>query len=77
MNSEDEASGSEVESGSRSGSGSGSESDGVAGLAFASADASTKALSSFFINNSSEDEAPAYCFMAKAKVSSSKASYNL
>src|SRR3954465_12759245 len=69
MNSEDEASGSEAESGSRSGSGSGSESDGVAGLAFASADASTKASSSFFTNNSSEDETPAYCFMAKAKVS--------
>src|SRR3954463_1821180 len=74
MNSEAEASGSEVESGSRSRSG--SESDGVAGLAFASADASTKASSSFFTNNSSEDETPAYCFMAKTKVSSSKASYD-
>src|SRR3954470_19380091 len=74
MNSEAEASGSEAESGSRSGSG--SESDGVAGLAFASADALTKASSSFFTNNSSEDETPAYCFMAKAKVSSSKASYD-
>src|SRR3954462_5327163 len=74
MNSEDEASVSEAESDSRSGSG--SESDGVAGLAFASADASTKASSSFFTNNSSEDETPAYCFMAKAKVSSSKASYD-
>src|SRR3954467_14440357 len=76
MNSEEEAYGSEAESGSRSGSGSGSESDGVAGLAFASADASTKASSSFFTNNSSEDETPAYCFMAKANVSTSKASYD-
>src|SRR4051812_25771470 len=76
MNSHSEASGSEAESGSRSGSGSGSESDGVAGLAFALADASTKASSSFFTNNSSEDETPAYRFMAKAKVSSSKASYD-
>src|SRR3954469_12031596 len=75
MNSGSEASGFEAESGSRSGSGSGSESDGVAGLAFASAYASTKASSSFFTNNSSEDETPAYCFMAKAKVSSTKASY--
>ena len=74
MNSEDEVSGYESESGSRSGSG--FESNGVAGLAFASADASTKATSSFFTNNSSEDETPAYCFMAKAKVSSSKASYD-
>src|SRR3954462_9251252 len=74
MNSEDEASGSEAELGSRSGSG--SESDGVAGLAFSSADASTKASSSFFTNNNSEEEIPAYCFMAKAKVSSSKASYD-
>src|ERR1041385_6043793 len=74
MNSKDEASGSEAESGSRSGSG--SESDGVASLAFASADASTKASSSFFTNNSSEDETPAYCFMAKAKVSSSKSTYD-
>src|ERR1041385_5935229 len=65
MNSEDEASGSEAESGSRPGSG--SESDGVVGLAFASADASTKASSSFFTNNSSEDETPAYCFMAKRR----------
>ena len=76
MNSESEASGSEAESGSRSGSGSGSELDGVAGLAFASADASTKASRSFFTNNISEDETPAYCFMSKAKVSSSKASYD-
>src|ERR1041385_2157493 len=72
MNSEDEASGSEAESKSRSGSGSGSESDGVAGLAFAS----SKNSSSFFSNQSSEDESPAYCFMAKAKVSSSKNSYD-
>src|SRR4051812_48738002 len=70
MNSEDEASGSEAESNPRSGSG--SESDGVAGLAFAS----RKTSSSFFTNQSSEDESPAYCFMAKAKVSSSKNSYN-
>ena len=68
MNSEDEASGYEAESGSRSGSG--SESDGVAGLAFASRDVSAETSSSFFTNNSSEDETPAYCFMAKAKVSS-------
>src|SRR3954463_6434000 len=74
MKSEDEASGSEAHSGSRSGSG--SESDGVAGLAFASADALTKASSSFFTNNSSDDESPAYCFMAKAKVSSSKSNYD-
>src|SRR3954465_2419441 len=74
MNSENEASGSEAESGSRSGSG--SESDGVAGLAFASADASINASSSFFTNNSSEDESPAYCFMEKAKVSSSKVTYD-
>src|SRR3954469_13308509 len=72
MNSEDEASGSEAESNPRSGSGSGSESDGVAGLAFAS----SKTSSSFFTNQSSEDESPAYCFMAKAKVSSSKNSYD-
>src|SRR4051812_21220584 len=64
MNSGKEASGSEAQSGSRSASG--SESDGVAGLAFASANAS----SSFFTNNISEDEAHAYCFMAKSKVSS-------
>ena len=70
MNSEDEASGSEAESNSRSGSG--SESDCVAGLAFAS----NKTSSSFFTNQSSEDESPAYCFMAKAKVSSSKNSYD-
>src|ERR1041384_5976241 len=76
MNSDSEASGSEADSGSRSGSGSGSESDGVAGLAFASPNASTKGSSSFFTNNSSEDETPAYCFMAKAKISSSKASYD-
>src|SRR4051812_27879929 len=74
MNSEDEVSGSESESGSRCGSG--SESYGVAGSAFASANDSTKASSSFFTNNSSEDETPAYFFMAKAKVSSSKASYD-
>src|SRR4051812_10832608 len=74
MNSEDEASRSEDPSGSRSGSG--SESDGVAGLSFASADASAKASSLFFTNNSSEDESPAYCFMAKAKVSSSKVTYD-
>lgn len=75
MNSKDEASGSEAESEtrSRSGSGSGSESDGVAGLAFAL----TPASSSFFTNYSSEDETPAYCFMAKApKVSSAKANYD-
>ena len=82
MNSEEEASGSEAESESRSPYGSkaesgsrspsGSESDGVAGLAFASAGAS----SSFFTNHSSEDETPAYSFMAKAKVSSSKATYD-
>src|SRR3954471_14169538 len=76
MNSEEEASGSKAESHSRSGSGSGSESDGVAGLAFASEDAWAKASSSFFTNCSSEDETPAYCFMAKAKVSSTKASYD-
>src|SRR3954466_14854449 len=76
MNSGSEASGSEAETGSRSGSGSGAESDGVAGLAFASAYASTNASSSFFIDNSSEDETPAYCFMANAKISSSKASYD-
>src|SRR3954470_7389624 len=76
MNSEEEASGSEAESHSRSRSGSGSESDGVVGLAFSSEDASTKASSSFFTNYSSEDETPAYCFMAKAKVSSSQASYD-
>src|ERR1041385_4220868 len=74
MNSEDEASGSKAESGSRSGSG--SESDGVAGFASASTDASTNASSSFFTNNISEDETPAYCFMAKAKVSSSKVAYD-
>src|SRR3954470_50308 len=74
INSEDEASGSEAHTGSRYGYG--SESDGVAGLAFASADASTNASSSFFINSSSEDETPAYCFMAKAKVSTSKSSYD-
>src|SRR4051812_40306958 len=74
MNSEAEASGSEAESGSRSGSG--SESQGVVGLAFASAIASTKASSSFFTNNSSEDESPAYCFMAKPKVSSTKPNYD-
>src|SRR3954463_7295580 len=72
MNSEEEASGSEAGSKSRSGSGSGSESDGVAGIAFVS----NKNSSSFFSNQSSEDESPAYCFMAKAKVSSSKKSYN-
>src|SRR3954467_13541180 len=76
MNSEEEAYGSEAESHSRSGSGSGSESDGVAGLEFASADASAKASSSFFTNYSSEDESPAYCFMAKAKVSSSRSNYD-
>src|SRR3954462_5009028 len=74
MNSEDEVSGSEAESSSRSGSR--SESDGVAGLAFASADASTKASSSFFTNNSSEDESLAYCFMAKSKVSSTRSNYD-
>ena len=73
MNSEEDASGSEAESGGNSGSGSGSESGGVAGLAFAS----TPSSSSFFLNNSNEDEAPAYCFMAKApKVSSKKPSYD-
>src|ERR1044071_9480166 len=72
MNSQDEASGSEAESNSRSGSDSGSESDGVAGLAFGS----NKTSSSFFTNQSSEDESPAYCFMSKAKVSSSKNSYD-
>ena len=76
MNSDSEASGSEADSASRSGSGSGSESDGVAGLAFASTNASTKGSSSFFTNYNSEDETPAYCFMAKAKVSSSKATYD-
>src|SRR3954464_9988246 len=76
MNSEEESFGSEAESCSRSGSGSGSESDGVAGLAFSSEDASKKSSSSFFTNNSGEDETPAYCFMAKAKVSSTKASYD-
>src|SRR3954465_12480484 len=60
MNSEDDASGSESGAGSKSGFG--SESDGVAGLAFAS----SKASRSFFTNHSSEDETPAYCFMAKA-----------
>src|SRR3954469_19960950 len=74
MNSEAKASGSKAESGSRSGSG--SESHGVAGLAFASADASTKVSSSFFTNNSSEDESPAYCFMAKSKVSTTKSNYD-
>src|SRR3954471_8263586 len=74
MNSEAEASGSEAESGSRSGSG--SESHGVAGLAFASGTASTKASSTFFTNNSSEDESPAYCFMAKPKVPSMKPNYD-
>src|SRR3954466_1216247 len=69
MNSEDDASGYGSESGSKSGSG--SESDGVAGLAFAS----SKTSRSFFTNHSSEDETPAYCFMAKAKVSS-KSSYD-
>src|SRR3954464_5060444 len=72
MNSEEEASGSEAGSKSRSGSGSGSESDGVAWIAFAS----NKNSSSFFSNQSSEDESPAYYFMAKAKVSSSKKSYD-
>src|SRR3954466_1270317 len=70
MNSEKEASGSEAESGSRSRSG--SESDGVAGLAFAS----SKASSSFFSNQSSEDETPAYCFMTKASKVSSKSLYD-
>src|ERR1041385_1548353 len=70
MNSKDEAFGTEAESNSRSGSG--SESDGVAGLAFSS----NKTSSSFFTNQSSEDESPAYCFMAKAKVSSSMNSYD-
>src|SRR3954469_12945700 len=70
MNSEDDASGSESESGSKSGSG--SESDGVAGLAFAS----SKASSSFFTNQRSEDETPAYCFMAKASKVSSKSLYD-
>ena len=74
MNSEEEASGSEAESGSRSGSG--SESDGVAGIAFASTPASKSTSSSFFTHYSSEDETPAYCFMAKAKVSSSKVAYD-
>ena len=60
MNSEDEASGSEAKSRPRSGSW--SESNGVAGLAFAP----SKALSSFFSNQSSKDKTPAYCFMAKA-----------
>ena len=73
MNFEEDASGSEAESGGNSGSGSGSEYGGVADLAFAS----TTASSSFFLNNSSEDEAPAYFFMAKAsKVSSKKPSYD-
>ena len=74
MNSEEEASRSEAESESRSSSG--SESDGVAGIAFASTPASKTASRSFFTNNSSEDETPAYCFMAKSKVSSSKVSYD-
>src|SRR4051812_35699169 len=69
MNSKDDASG--LESGAGSKSGSESESDGVAGLAFAS----SKTSRSFFTNHSSEDETPAYCFMAKAKVSS-KSSYD-
>ena len=69
MNSEDEASGSEVESVQNSGSYSG----GVSGLAFASPPAS----SSFFVNNNNEDEAPSYCFMSRAsKVSPSKANYD-
>jgi hypothetical protein len=71
MNSDEEASESDGEASSRSDSG--SESDGVAGLAFAS----TGASSSFFTNLSSEDETPAYCFMAKAsKVSASKVNYD-
>ena len=74
MNSEEEASEFEAESEWRTSSG--SESDGVAGIAFASASASKTASSSFFTNYSSEDESPAYCFMAKSKVSSSKVSYD-
>ena len=70
MNSEDDASGSGSDTGSKSGFG--SESDGVAGLAFAS----SKASRSFFINHSSEDETPAFCFMAKASKVSSKSSYD-
>ena len=70
MNSEDDASGSGSDTGSKSGSG--SESDGVAGLAFAS----SKTSRSFFTNHSSEDETPAYCFMAKASKVSSKSSYD-
>src|SRR3954468_13735338 len=70
MNSEEDASGSESGAGSKSGSG--SESDGVVGLAFAS----SKTSRSFFTNHSSEDETPANCFMAKAKVSSSKSLYD-
>src|SRR3954471_24826250 len=70
MNSKDDASG--LESGAGSKLGSGSESDGVAGLAFAS----SKASSSFFTNHNSEDETPAYCFMAKASKVSSKSSYD-
>ena len=58
------------ESGSKLGSG--SEYDGVAGLAFAS----SKASSSLFTNQSSEDETLAYCFMAKASKVSSKSSYD-
>ena len=71
MDSEEDASGSEAESELHSGSG--SDSGGVAGLAFAS----KSATSSFFINNESEDEAPAYCFMAKgSKVSTKKHAYD-
>ena len=70
MNSEDDASGSESDFASKSRSG--FESDGVAGLAFAS----SKASRSFFTNQSSEDETPVYCFMAKALKVSSKSSYD-
>ena len=74
MNSKEEASRSEAESASRSGLG--SESDGVAGIAFAPTPASKSTSSSFFTNYSSEDKTTAYCFMAKAKVSSSKVAYD-
>ena len=74
MNSKEETSRYQAESGSRFGSG--SESDGVAGIAFASTPASKSTSSSFFTNYSSEDETPSYCFMAKAKVSSSKVTYD-
>src|SRR3954470_1503010 len=70
MNYEDDASRSESEAGSKSGSG--SESDGAVVLAFAS----SKASRSFFTNHSSEDETPAFCFMAKASKVSSKSSYD-